>query len=240
MTLRHTAPSLELTDAVVAVAKSRHSPDTAVADALAAAGADVRLFRVSRTIADQLTTDPPDVVVIDHSNDDFNVTRLCASVHDAVPAPILVYTAADHSSDEEMVELLDCGANAVVTSEVSPARLLAQVGAILRLAEPRERRIEPVSIGDVTLDEENHRLMIGESVVPCSPLLRRLFAVLAESPDRAVSQSTLLSRVWGLDASTRTHRVRFAIGSLRKVLGSGPQRPRIETVPMGYRLATPK
>lgn len=240
MTARRPAPRGELGDAVVAVARSQRAPSNHVADALDVAGADVKLLGISRTIADQLTSDPPDVVVIDHSNDDFNVSRLCASVHESVAAPILVYTTTIHTTDEEMVELLRCGASAVVASETSPARLLAQVGAILRLTGQRSRPATPLTVGDVTIDVENHRLMIGDLVVACSPLLRQLLAVLAESPDRAVSQGMLLARVWGLDASIRTQRVRFAIGSLRKLLGSGPLRPSIETVPMGYRLATPK
>lgn len=230
----------ELHGAVVAVARSPRSPSTAVAEALEDAGADVRSLTVDRSIADRLAEAPPDVVVIDHSTDDFNVGRLCASVCDAVTAPVLVYTTADHASDEATTELLGIGASAVVESEASTDRLLAQVGAILRLTPPREPQSEPITIGDVTIDEANHRLLIGGSPVPCSPLLRRLLAVLAESPDRPVPTRTLLTRVWGLEATARTQRVRFAIGSLRKLLGAGPERPRIETVPLGYLLATPK
>lgn len=229
-----------LSDASIAVARSRHARTSDVAQELAAAGAEVTLLGVSRSIVEQLRLDPPDVVVIDHSNDDFNVSRLCASVYDSVGVPILVCTTTEHSTDDAMVELLRSGASAVIGPEAGAARLLAQLRAMLRLTVRRPRSSNRLTVGDVTIDVDNHHLTIGGATVSCSPLLRRLLASLAESPNEVVSKQTLLARGWGADTAAPIKRVRFAIASLRKLLGSGPRRPRIETVPPGYRLTVPE
>lgn len=55
---------------------------------------------------------------------------------------------------------------------------------------------------------------------------------------RVVSKPELLRLIWGADGAENPRRLRIAVSLLRRIIGSGPDRPRLETVPkVGYRLA---
>lgn len=60
-------------------------------------------------------------------------------------------------------------------------------------------------------------------------------------PNRVMSFSQLLSEVWGVEPrSVNPRRVRVAVSILRRLLGEGSRRPRVETVSrIGYRFAVP-
>jgi len=56
-----------------------------------------------------------------------------------------------------------------------------------------------------------------------------------------ISRDSLIATVWGVPGSTvNPRRVRIAISQLRRLIGSGPRRPVIESVSrVGYRLIPP-
>ena len=66
------------------------------------------------------------------------------------------------------------------------------------------------------------------------------FLELARRPNTVVTSEELLHDIWGVDPRpAHRRRLRVAVSSLRRLLGQGAQRPRIETVVrVGYRLAT--
>lgn len=226
------------TECDVAVVRSRHNDDDRLVHAIAAAGGHVAVLPLSRSVVDQLAAEQYDVVVVDGSTADFNVSRLCADIVRSSATPILVCLPAGQAVDEPvLIELFRVGVNAVVGADASPERVIAQIHAIVRLAPAHVSPAHQLVVGDVTIDLDGHLVVIDGTPVSCPPLLLSLLAVLAESPNRVVSTEALLVRVWGLEPGSRVQRVRVAVSLLRKLLGEGPLRPRIETVSLfGYRL----
>ncbi len=83
-------------------------------------------------------------------------------------------------------------------------------------------------------------MLLGDDVVRFPVRLFRTLVELAQRPNTVVTCEKLLHDVWGVDPlPAHRRRLRVAVSSLRRLLGHGPQRPRIETVVrVGYRLAT--
>ena len=195
---------------------------------------------LAREMADDVGARAPNVLVVDHSSGDFNVVRVVRELTQATAAPIVLLAEPAAERDEAwVIDRLYDGVHLVLPSDASPAFVLAQLRAVLRVAPRPSRGPELLTVGDVTIDLGAHSLVIDGAGVSCSPVLFSLLVVLASAPNRVLSRETLLGRVWGVSpTSAHLRRVRIAASQLRRLLGTGPRRPRIETVArVGYCLA---
>lgn len=237
---RSTAEStLDGTDAVVVVHSTR-TQDPHLVATLQVLPCRVTAVPVGPDMGDALAARAPNVLVLDHSTDDFNVVRVIRELAQTTSGLIAVIAAATEYADPSwVVDRLDDGAH-VVISAGSPSRFVqAQLRAVLRAAPRPRHGPERIVVGDVTIDLGAHELLVGGETVSCSPVLYSLLVVLAGSPNRVLARETLLARVWGVSPTpAHLRRVRIATSQLRRLLGTGPRRPRIETVArVGYCLA---
>jgi two-component system response regulator RegX3 len=200
---------------------------------------EVSVVPVGRSMVDELLVLAPDVVVIGHSTRAFDVTRVCHDITESLTAPVVVVSADDGYTETLEVAVLDAGADDFLRASTSTALLLARIRATTRRRPAPTVPLMRLTLGDVLIDLQAHVLFIAGAPVQCSPLQFLLLFVLAKRSNQVVSRDTLLANVWGAEPDTvDPSRVRIAISGLRRVLGSGPERPRIETVShIGYRLA---
>ena len=136
--------------------------------------------------------------------------------------------------------MIESGADDVVPRSISAALLRAHLLALMRLAPDRDRSTN-VMVGDVVVDVDGYSVYVGGRLVLFPRVQFRLLVALASRPNQAVSFGQLLGEVWGIESpSTHPRRVRVAVSLLRRLLGEGAQRPRLETVArVGYRLVVP-
>ncbi|WP_116998906.1 winged helix-turn-helix domain-containing protein [Desertimonas flava] len=231
--------TLDGADAIVVV-HSSHTDDPPLPAMLQVLPCRVTGIPVGPEMGDALAARSPNVLVIDHSTDDFNVVRLIRELYQLTSGLIVVIAAPTEFADEAwIIERLDDGAHVVISAAAPGSFVLAQLRAVLRAAPRPQHGPEQLVVGDVTIDLGAHELIIDGERVSCSPVLYSLLVVLATSPNRVLARETLLARVWGVSpTASHLRRVRIAASQLRRLLGSGPRRPRIETVArVGYCLA---
>jgi two-component system KDP operon response regulator KdpE len=204
---------------------------------------------MSRSLVDDTLDDDPDVVIVRYVLGSFDLVRLCHDLRDAIDSRIVVVASGDPSTGEVMdeaddafvIEVLDAGADDFLSSDTPAPVLAARLRVAMRARPKRERPARRVTVGDLMIDAEAHILVIGGEVVKCPPLQFQLLVTLARRAGSLVSRDTLFRELWGvLPGSVDPRRLRIAISVLRGVLGSGPQRPSIESVSgSGYRLTVP-
>jgi DNA-binding response OmpR family regulator len=225
--------------AVVAVAHSRRLPSAELSTLLAAEGYDVVTTPVRRSLIEELTEVQPDVVVVDGSLGDFDVMRLCRDLRRSTRSRILV-VPPPVTSDAWTMEALRAGADDVLGSNASQAMIRTRMMAIVRNGPVHDREPGRLVVGDVIVDLDGHAVVIDGDVVRFPTRLFRTLVELARRPNTVVTWEQLLNEVWGVDPRpAHRRRLRVAVSSLRRLLGHGAQRPRIETVVrVGYRLST--
>ena len=226
-------------EAVVAVAHSRRSIPEELARLLCSDGYEVVSVPVRQSLIERLADAAPDVVVIDGSLDDFDVTRVCRDVRRSIPSRILVVAPPNEGEAWEMAALR-AGADDVLEAGASEAMVTTRMMVIVRSGPLRDRGPRRLVIGDLVVDLDGHSVWIGGDVVLFPLRLFRMLAELARRPNIVVTCDELLQDVWGVDPlPAHRRRLRVAVSAIRSLLGHGPQRPRIETVVrVGYRLAT--
>lgn len=204
-------------------------------------GYDVATIAISRRIVDDVLDCDPDVVVIDYANESFDLVRLCRALHDSIRCRVIVVENEEVADDLLVINALESGADDFVSSTVSSAMLVTRLRVALRGRPSRPKPAGTICVGDVVIDLDAHAVIVDGVVAECPRRQFDVLVTLASRPGQMVSRDTLLEIVWGVPASSvHSRRVRIAISLLRRVIGTGPGRPIIESVSrIGYRLVLP-
>ena len=228
---------------VVAFAHSRRGAAAELIAAIGPSPYDLIDVVVRKTLVDELTDHDPAVVVIDNRLGDFDVRRLCRDIRRSIGSRILVLAAETLAADETWtVGVIEAGADDVMPGSISAPLLRTHLLALMRLAPERDRTAHHVVVGDVEVDVDGFAVFVAGRLVRFPRLQFKLLLALARRPNKVVSFGQLLAEVWGVEPRTvNPRRVRVAASILRRLLGEGARRPRIETVSrIGYRLIVPR
>jgi len=149
--------------------------------------------------------------------------------------PIIMLTARAQEGDK--LQGFESGADDYVTKPFSPRELLARVRAILRRSAP-EVSEDPVEVAGLRIEPATHRAFAGDAEVGLSPTEFKLLYYFLRNPDRVLSRSKLLDKVWGDTVYIEERTVDVHIRRLRLALRPSGHDRLIETVRGGgYRLA---
>jgi len=131
--------------------------------------------------------------------------------------PVLFVTARDDEIDRILG--LEIGADDYVTKPFSPRELVARVTGVLRRAGggPKDA---PQTVGAVTLDGAQRRVLAGGHEVELTVTEFDLLAYLMRRPGRVFTREQLLSEVWGYAAVAGTRTVDVHVAQLRSKLGA--------------------
>ena len=146
--------------------------------------------------------------------------------------PIIMLTARGDEPDR--VAGLDAGADDYLTKPFSVQEMLARVRAVLRRRAP-ELASESVSIGELVLDADVHRVTYRGTALKFGPTEFRLLHFLMKHPERVHSRTQLLDKVWGDHVFIEDRTVDVHMRRLRVSLGDADKF--LETVrSVGYRI----
>ena len=178
----------------------------------------------------RLKESPPDLIVLDWMLPGLSGIELCRRLRartDTERLPIIMLTARGEES--ERVRGLATGADDYIVKPFSVPELLARIRALLRRTKPSQvARL--LSIGDVDLDRETHRVLRAGRDVHLGPTEFRLLEFLMQSPGRVFSREQLLNGVWGRDIYIDERTVDVHVGRLRRALNRGRDADPIRTV----------
>jgi two-component system phosphate regulon response regulator PhoB len=172
----------------------------------------------------------PDLIVLDWMLPGLSGLELCRRLRtgkDSRTIPIILLTARSEESDR--IRGLTTGADDYVVKPFSLPELMARVRAILRRTNP-ERIASVLSVGDIELDRDSHRVTRNGRQVHLGPTEFRLLEFLMQSPGRVFSRAQLLDGVWGRNVYVDERTVDVHIGRLRKAMMRGNETDPVRTV----------
>lgn len=149
--------------------------------------------------------------------------------------PIILLTA--RGEEEDKVRGLEIGADDYMTKPFSPKELVARIKAVLRRSG-KSIEEEILTVADISLDINKHRLTIANQVVEVSPTEFKLMHFFMTHQDNVYSRTQLLDQVWGRSAYIEERTVDVHIRRLRKILKGFSKDQLIQTVRgFGYRFS---
>lgn len=151
---------------------------------------------------------------------------------------IIMLTA--RSEEQDMIRGLEVGADDYIRKPFSTKELVSRIKALLRRLGEKPGSGQLIQRGDLSIDTDQHRLRIRNSVVDVSPTEFKLLLFLMSHPDRVFARDQLLDNVWGNQVYVEDRTVDVHIRRLRKVLEQYQCDHYINTVRgVGYRFSVP-
>jgi two-component system OmpR family response regulator len=179
----------------------------------------------------------PDLIVLDVNLPDIDGFEVCRRLRrDGVTAPVVFLTARDDADD--LRTGFRRGGDDYLTKPFSLEELGLRIEAILRRTGTAAEAANRLVCGDVTLDDDAHRVWVGDDEVSLSPTEFRLLRHLMANRDRVLSKGQILDHVWEYDFDGNANVVETYVSYLRTKLAAA-ESGRIHTVRgVGYVLRT--
>jgi two-component system KDP operon response regulator KdpE len=181
----------------------------------------------------QLSKHVPDLIILDLAMPEMPGLEVCRRVREFSSVPIIVLSAKGSESDK--VAALDLGADDYVTKPFGMDELLARARAVLRRLSTSNDHV--VAIGDVTIDIDERRVVVGGKEIRLTPKEFDVFKYLVNNAGKVVTHRALLQTVWGWESTDQTEYLRVFINQLRRKIEADASHPRyLITEPwVGYR-----
>jgi len=196
-------------------------------------GYEVLTASTAEEALNQVSKQVPDLVILDLAMPEMSGLEVCRRVREFSSVPIIVLSAKGSESDK--VAALDLGADDYVTKPFGMDELLARVRAVLRRLSSTNDRV--LVVGDVTIDIDEHRVVVGGKEIRLTPKEFDVFKYLVNNAGKVVTHRALLQTVWGWESTDQTEYLRVFINQLRRKIEVDASHPRyLITEPwVGYR-----
>ena len=177
-----------------------------------------------------------DLVILDLMLPKLNGEEVCRRIREKSSVPVIMLTAK--SSESDVVEGLDSGANDYVSKPFSPRVLMARIRAQLRPRETRDNIASGLCAdGRIEIDPERVEIRKDGVPVPVTKSEFLIFSTLVSRPIRTWSREEIIRSALGDDYDGFDRTIDTYIKNLRKKLAEpGHENGWIKTIyGFGYR-----
>lgn len=177
---------------------------------------------------------PADMIILDLGLPDENGHAVLKKLREWYTRPVLILSV--QSSEEDIVQALDNGANDYLVKPFRTGELLARIRSALRSAASEENN-PVVDAGALQIDLGARTVKKNNESVKLTATEYRLLALFAQQEGKVLTHQYLLREVWGPGYINQSQYLRVFIAQLRKKIETDPNRPvYLVTEPgVGYR-----
>ena len=170
-----------------------------------------------------------DMVLLDVMLPKMSGMDVCQAVREFSDVPIIMLTAKGEDMDKILA--FDNGVDDYLTKPFNILEVKARIKAILRRNQKNQREPEsnaPLSAGDLSLDIESRRVMLGEREINLTAKEFDILVLLMKNPNKVFSREQLLSAIWENKASEAgdVRTVDVHVRRLREKIEPSPSAPR--------------
>jgi len=237
---------MDNTDHTVLVVEDEISFVEALRIGLAREGFRVEVATDGQQALDRFDSVQPDIVLLDVMLPRMSGIDVCRQIRKRSQVPIIMVTAK--ASEIDTVVGLEVGADDYVTKPYRMRELVARMRAVLRrragAAPAAGGELAPgaVAVGDLTLDPDEHRVVLNGTELAMPLKEFELLHLLMANAGRVLTREVLIDRVWGSDYVGDTKTLDVHVKRLRAKIEADPANPtRITTIRgLGYKFERTK
>lgn len=187
---------------------------------LTGAGMEVDLVNRGDQVMDIFNQHTPDLVLLDVMLPGIDGVEVCKIIRETSMVPIVMLTAKGDTQD--VVLGLEAGADDYMIKPFKPQELVARIKTRIR----RNARTGSLAIGDLTIDQMEHKVISNQKEIPLTRLEFDLLVALAKEPGRVFTREALLSEVWGYQHAADTRLVNVHVQRLRSKIEIDADNPK--------------
>lgn len=188
--------------------------------ALKNSGYQVMMFEFAKDFMEALGKQIPDLLLLDIMLPDADGLEIVESLRQKAATkelPVIMVTAKTAEIDK--VKGLDIGADDYLTKPFGIMELISRVKALLRRTN-REQMDKVLTIGEVCLDDERHKVMVRNEGCELTYKEYELLKLLMMNTGIVTSRDEILDKVWGTNFEGESRTLDMHIKTLRQKLQS--------------------
>lgn len=163
-----------------------------------------------------LKTDTFDLIILDIMMPNIDGVTFCMKVRETSSVPIIFLTARGDEWDR--VHGLRIGADDYVVKPFSPNELVARAEAVLRRAQPSDRKKYFLQFGPIEINVKGRQVLLEKEPLPLTLKEYELLLFLCRHQGQVLNREQLLDHVWGYDYEGGIRTVDTHIKTLRMKL----------------------
>ena len=177
----------------------------------------------------------PDIVLLDLNLPDLDGREVLRLLREWSTTPVIVLSV--RSGEQDIVELLNGGADDYMVKPFNTGELIARIEVALRHRAPGSGE-EAFCSGGLRVDLGNRQASLAGAELKLTPTEYTLLGLFVRHAGKVLTHQQILREVWGPNAEHDSNNLRVYIAQLRKKVEADPARPRLlVTEPgVGYRL----
>lgn len=186
---------------------------------------------------DMATTGNYDLIILDLMLPYKNGEEICIRLRKiGMTIPILILTAKD--SNEDIIKLLNSGADEYLTKPFSFQVLLARVRALLRRPQNIDMS-KKISLDDLEMDLNLYKVTRANNEIELTKKEYMLLEYLLENQEKILSKVQIQDKLWGYDEQVTDNTIEVFIKNLRNKIDKDYDKKLIKTVRgYGYKLSS--
>jgi len=208
---------------------------------LRASGYEVLTASNGRSALELVRSKQPDLMVLDIVMPQMDGMETLKELRSFSSLPVIMLSAK--GTDMDKIKGLTLGADDYLAKPFNPDELVARIESLRRRAgETRQSGYpEGLRIGNITLDLEKCRVIVGEEEKQLTRIEWLLLSKLAQNAGRLMTYEELLTTIWGPEYRDDIQILRTWISRLRTKLGRDDSPDKIiSTIPkVGYMMNVP-
>jgi two-component system, OmpR family, KDP operon response regulator KdpE len=165
---------------------------------------------------------PPDLILLDLGLPDENGHDVLRHLREWYSNPIIILSV--QSSEEDIVNALDRGANDYLVKPFRTGELVARIRSALRKSATDENN--PVlEAGDLTIDFSSRTVKKNNAILKLTATEYTLLALFCKNEGKVLTHQYVLNEVWGPSYKNESQYLRVFVAQLRKKIETDPNRP---------------
>ena len=191
-----------------------------------------------------ITSQCPDVVILDLGLPDMDGIKILKSVREWSSMPIIVVSARTHERDK--VEALDLGADDYITKPFGTSELLARIRNAIRHVRasyltPEGMQTGIFRSGGMVIDYDKHRVYIDGADANLTQNEYKLVSLLGRYAGKVLTYDFIIKEIGGPNMKTDNRILRVNMANIRRKIEKNPAQPRyiFTEVGVGYRIVDP-
>lgn len=190
---------------------------------LESAGYNCRIFTTGRSLINELAVVDCKLLILDWELPDISGDNILQWVRDNIGWELPVVFVTGHDSTEDIVAMLEAGADDYMTKPVNLKEMLARVNALSRRIQTDDNTIKNINVGPFLVDYSCHRITSHGKEIDLTPKEFKLASYLLDNIGKLSSRKDLLKDIWGYGYGVQTRTIDIHISRIRNKLSLIPE-----------------
>ena len=162
----------------------------------------------------------PHLIILDVMMPEMDGIEACEQIR-LIPElkDVIITFLTARGEDYSQLAGFDAGADDYITKPIKPKVLVSKVKALLRRYKEDEIQENIVTIGNLTIDREAYKILLGDKEIVLPRKEFELLSLLTSKPEKVFKRDEILDKVWGNEVIVGGRTIDVHIRKLREKIG---------------------